>query len=480
MVRPSGRLGLAITDRGTSGRSVTGQRSAGLAAISAPCLLILLISIAPVAGCARSLRNIDAARDAFAAGNLQQAELSLKGFAEKGSRFSDAASLDLAMVELASGKPQAAERRLLELRDRFDARPRIAPVHEAAALVTDDTARQFRPAGYEEVMIRAMLAICSIANDQFDAESYSLQALSKQAELAREADERGLFEVSDVYQPIALAPYLRGILREATHRDYDDAARAYQLVSAVRPEFAPVQEDIARASGGTHSAPGHGVLYVVACVGRGPVLQEVVEPTTTFAMQIASIFLNAATNDDADDGGKNRRIPALPNIASVTVPRVSLPACQVASVGVRVGGQLYGATQTLTDVGDLATRQNSAEMPWTIARAVVRRSTKEIAVAKVGDSLGLDGDNGTLFHFAVASAWSGVEQADTRCWGLLPREIQVLRAELPAGSHVVDLQSLGFSGAGLSPASTHRIEIIDGKNAYLVVIAPGDALYVIP
>jgi hypothetical protein len=428
-------------------------------------------------GCAGSRHRIDVARDAFAAGDLVKADQSLRKVADQHGRYRDAAALDLAMVELAAGEPEKAELRLRALRDQFDRQPTIAPAHEAVALATDDTARRFRPSGYEQVMIRAMLAVCSLADDSFDAESYTLQAMAKQAELARLAEERGITNVADVYQPIALAPYLRGVLREATHHDFDDATRAYQLVSAVRPQFSPAQDDITRATEGVHSAPGHGVLYVIACVGRGPVLEEAVEPTTTLALQISSMFLNSATNDE---GGDSRRsVPALPNLASVKVPKVVVPDSHVAAVGVRVDGTLFGATQTLTDVGELAVRQSSAEMPWTIARAVVRRATKEAVVATVGDTMGLDGDAGTLFHFAAATAWSGAEQADTRCWGLLPREIQVLRAELPVGDHSVQLQPMSFSGGVSTPGITRMVSIVDGRNQYLVVIAPSNALYVV-
>ena len=284
----------------------------------------LLMGCSGLTGCARSLKTIRTARASFAQGDLAAARQTLLKVADENRRLADAASLDLAMVELAEGDPQAAEQRLRKLRDRFDQLPEIAPVQETIALATDDTARVFRPAGYEEVMLRSMLAICSLAHDQFDAESYTLQAMSKQTELARRAEERGLTEVAQVYQPIAVAPYLRGILREATHHDYDDATRAYQLVSSVRPQFAPAQEDIRRASGGTHSAPGHGVLYVIACVGRGPVLEETDAPTTTFAMQIASTMFNALNNQEQDEQGRNSRdLPTLPNIASVKVPRVS-------------------------------------------------------------------------------------------------------------------------------------------------------------
>ena len=444
--------------------------------------LVALVGIVLLAaGCASTRSTITDARHSFAIGDSLSASGDLKPLTEKQTRFSDAASLDLAMVELASGDPQSAERRLRKLRDHFDAQPNIAPLREVASIISDDTARAYRPAGYEQVMVRAMLAICSLAGDQTDAEAYALQAAMKQKELAESANERGLASAGDVYQPIAMAPYLRGILREATHHDYDDAERAYRLVSALQPEFVPASADIVRASEGSHSAPGHGVLYVLACVGRGPVLEETVAPTTTSALQIASAVLNVESNKEEKDGKSSNdgKALALSNIASVKIPKVVIPPSEIAALGVRVDGNLYGATQTLTDVGQLATTQADAEMPWTIARAVIRRVTKETAVASVRDSLGLTGTAGSLFHFAVASAWAGTEDADTRCWGLLPREIQVLRAELPRGSYQVQLQPLGFDGQPVAHGQTRNIEIIDAANQYLVAIAPDRAVYVV-
>jgi hypothetical protein len=205
-------------------------------------------------------------------------------------------------------------------------------------------------------------------------------------------------------------------------------------------------------------------------------LQEACLPTTTMSLQIASVILNAATNEQE---GEERDAPTLPNIASVDVPQVFLPPSEVAALGVRVEGDLYGATQTLTHVGELAQSQVEAEMPWTIARAVVRRAAKETAVATLGDAMGLEGDAGSLFHFAASSAWSGLERADTRCWGLLPREIQVLRAELPAATHEIQLEPLGFAGQALAPGLSHQVEIIDGKNHYLVAIAPDKFIYLV-
>ncbi|MDG2223228.1 MAG: hypothetical protein P8L85_17735, partial [Rubripirellula sp.] len=356
-------------------------------------LLTLGLPTLGLTGCARSREareDIKTARQAFAIGDLESARRTLEPLATEAGPLEAPAALDLAMVELAAGDAVAAERRLRSLRDRFDDLPKINLTDEAVSLVADDTVRMFRPAGYEEVMIRAMLAVCSLAGDQIDAESYSLQATNRQAELAREAEDRGLLQASEIYQPIAMAPYLRGLLREATHQNYDDAQRAYQLVSLARPQFAPAEADIARAIDGTHSRSGYGVLYVIGCVGRGPVLEETSAPTTSQSLSIASAILNAKANQTDNDGQKKDGL-AIPNIATVKVPQIALPPDSIAAIGVVVEGKLRGATQTLTDVSELAGNQLQAEQPWTIARAVVRRATKEATVAKASDSIGLEG-----------------------------------------------------------------------------------------
>ncbi|MEM9588377.1 MAG: hypothetical protein AAGA03_13925 [Planctomycetota bacterium] len=426
-----------------------------------------------VSGCARSRTSIDQSRSAFAAGQLTQASKCLQECVAVDDGSTPTAELDLAIVEFASGNLRSSEARLRRMRDHFDQMANHHPVQEAVAVVRDDNARVFQPAGYEEVMIRSFLAICSLAGNGDDAESYALQAAMKQSELADEATGRGLIGDANPYQPIALAPYLRGILREATHHDYDDAARAYQLVGHVRPDFLPASADLQRASDGVHSSPGHGVVYVIACVGRGPVLQEGVAETTSTAMTIASALVSSEAADDGSD-------LVLPNLAEVKVPIVHVPPSDTAAVSVRLEGQLLGATQTLTNVVELAQQQREAEMPWTIARAVVRRASKEAAVAGARNALGLEGNAGQLFQFATATAWAGSEKADLRCWGLLPREIQVLRAELPAGHQTLSLSAVNWQGSELAGGVTVPVNIVDGRNRYVVAFAPHDRVMVVP
>ncbi|MGV3483101.1 MAG: hypothetical protein ACO1RT_01645 [Planctomycetaceae bacterium] len=407
-------------------------------------------------------KRIDAGRGAYYLGDFDKARTEFAAVAESRSPLAKAAKLDLAMVELASGDAKAALERLRESRDSFDEQLNLSLAGDAASLLTDDRSRQFAPAGYEQVMIRSMLSLCSLATGDGDAESYAMQAQLRQTELAKLAAERGIESTEQVYQPLALAPYLRGVLREATLHDYDDALRSYQLVSHIQPWFAPAAVDIQRCGGGVHSAPGHGALYVFACVGRGPVLESVEAPATTAALQIATQVYSLAENQRT----------MLPNLASVEVPAVRVPYSPAAAVSIDSSGVWLGATQQLVDIGQMATKQNETEMPWTIARAMVRRVTKEVAVSQATKTMGLDGLPGELVRFATVTAWSATEQADTRCWSLLSREIQVLRAELPVGKHQVGFTVVDAQGRTIGPRVSQMVEVRNAANAYVAVIAP--------
>jgi tetratricopeptide (TPR) repeat protein len=420
-----------------------------------------IATVIACSGCASFGRGIERGRMAYHIGDFATAQAELRKVAQSRSPAAAAAKLDLAMTEIVTGNSAQAIKSLRELRDEFDEKSVTAPVGEIASIVADDNVRSYRPAGYEKVMIRSMLSLCSLAVEDGDAESYALQAQMMQADLARQAEERGLATATEVYQPLALAPYLRGVLRESTMHDYDDAIRAYQLVSHLEPRFSPAQSDIQRCMSGIHSPPGHGVLYVIALVGRGPVLEPVEAETTTAALQIASQIQSIASDDKL----------RLPNFVSVKVPKVVVPYSPASALSLDSSGVWLGATQPLVDIGSMAIRQCEAEMPWTIARAIVRRVTKEVTVSQATKAVGLNGVGRDLVNFATVNTWSLTEHADTRCWGLLPREVQVLRAELPKGTHRIGLSVVGPVGDKLGVTKFADVEIHDGRNTYMTVMA---------
>ncbi|MEM8912443.1 MAG: hypothetical protein AAGC97_11800 [Planctomycetota bacterium] len=436
------------------------------------------------AGCrATNQAEIDLARSAFAYGDLPTARQQLVRLVEQADRDAVPAELDLAIVELASGEARAAESRLRRLRDSFDESGGQQFAHDAASLLADDRIRQFQAAPYEQVLIRAMLAVCSLSQDASDAESYLHQAVMKQADLDRQFNDERTSLLDDPShvppsQPIAFAPYMRGVLREATHRDYDDARRSYQLVSSIRPTFLPAADDRERASHGVHSQPGHGVLYVIALVGEGPRLQSVDAPLTSAALSAASTMLLTQIGDEDD-------VPPLPSIKTVRVPGVLTPDSPLAAiqvshdVGVFSDQRFVGATQSITDINEMMRAEVSARQPMVMARAVARRAMKEAAVEAARRKLELGGATGSLFGWAASSAWVATEDADTRSWSLLPRDIQILRTELPVGRRDIQLTPVGWYGEPIGPPIRRTVTVDDGRNSYLTVIAPSTVVYAV-
>ncbi len=194
------------------------------------------------------------------------------------------------------------------------------------------------------------------------------------------------------------------------------------------------------------------------------------------------------------DQDKDDNIVRLPKITSVKIPAVVVPPSPIAAVTVTNASiepgaqpcpptqgrfQMLGATQSLTDIGEMVQTQAAAELPWTIARSFARQAGKELAVTKARQGLGLNGGLGSAVQFAASTAWTATEKADTRCWGLLPREIQVLRAELPAGDHQIRLAPVGSDGFSIGPERPATVRISNGRNTYLIVIAPAENLQVV-
>ena len=378
----------------------------------------------------------------------------------------DLIRLDQAMIDLAAGEAKAAEQKLRVVRDHFEELEGVSLLETTASYLTDDNRRSYAGEDYEKILIRGMLALANLMHDGGDAEAYSLQLMEKQDQIiAAGADKKGNNPKAD-YPKVALAPYMRGILREATHLNYDDAERSYTSVVSWQPGFRPGRFDLDRATHGQHSSPGNGVLYVFALTGRGPYKEEATEVPSTAALFIAGEIVSAVGD---------QTLP--PNIAPVKVPRVVARGGRTGAIGVDVGGRPVGATETITDVTQLAIAQQEAMYPTVIARAVARRVLKNGIIYGGKEAIGID--KGSLPGLAIdlaGLAWQATENADTRSWGLLPDKIQVLRVELPAGEHDVVLRPLNAGGMPVSRGAAQHVRIGDGRNTYLLAIFPDSQL----
>lgn len=376
------------------------------------------------------------------------------------------ANLDLAVVDLLEGRCKEAEMRLKEVRDRFDHLEQESISEKTISMWTDDTVRSYAGEDYEKILIRVYLALASLMQDGVDAESYTLQIQDKHDAVMQRLWGASIDNTkppgdlnTKKFRGLPIGFYLRGMLREQTHVDYDDALRSYTQVAELLPDCEPIRWDVARATQGVHSQPGCGVLYIFTLVGRGPHKVESVEQPTSDALLIADRIISALGP---------YKLP--PTIAPIKVPKVVAPNLDIDSVSVAVNGQPIGSTVSIADIDQLAVDTSEAARTQLIARAVARRVLKKATVAAVKQQTSSNSLTSLGFD-AAGVAWEALENADTRCWGLLPGKIQVLRVEVPAGSHTISLAPEHL-GRISHRTITHQVSMTSGKNSYVLAWFP--------
>lgn len=451
--------------------------------------LALLLPIIIQAGCATHSNRINKLRSSFYDGDLAFAEAESEKLLSKNKKEKELIKLDQSLLRLAQGKPAESENILREVRDRFKSGKPLDDLNNLSSWVLDDQKRAYQPDDYERLFIHVFLALSNLVQNGDDAYAYVHQINSLQNEIEAKiaasnrapigeaenehARENGngandsTFQTASSstqlksFQRVALAPYIAGILYEQTHRDYDSASRYYKKTMELNPLFTAASADFYRSENGTHSNQGNGVVYVFAAVGKGPKKVEVAETPTSSALLIADRILSAT--------GKHS-LP--PTIAPIKVSRVVVPQNTINSVRVSVDGAFAGTTETITDVGQIAKQQSDAKLNAEIARAVVRRIVKKSAIYASKDALGTAGGGWADILLNVGGViWEATESADTRCWGLLPEKIQVIRIELPAGQHQLTLQS-DSGGQGYSAT----VDVMNARNTYIYANFPTEEL----
>ncbi len=411
-------------------------------------------------GCSTHSKRLMEPRGLFHQGQMDECRLKLEKLSKSHRNDRDVAQLDLAMVDLVSGKPKQAEQRLREARDRFEFLEQDSLAEKTLSIWTDDQQRAYAGEDYEKILIYAFLALSNLMHDGGDAESYSLQLNDKQISLSERAVEQLGPQAAESYAPVPLGHYLRGLLRESSHRDYDDAVTSYQHVCELCPNNRAFLWDLERARGGVHSSPGTGVVYVFALVGRGPNKVEVAEEPTSDALLIADRIVSVVGPYS---------VP--PTIAPIKIPDIQLPPIEVDRIGIAINGQAIGPTESVTNIEQLALNTYAANRQAIIARAVARRVIKKASVVAAKSTMGKENGLTSLAMDAAGVVWEATESADTRCWGLLPRDIQVLRVELPIGTHHISLSPL-LANRRIGPEVSTPIDVHDGRNSYLMCCFP--------
>ncbi len=435
------------------------NRALALSALVNSALALAALAIL-ASGCSTHSQRLLAPRDAFYTNDLSHAHTQLAKLAAKPKGDKNVIELDLAIVDLLQGDAAAAEQRLRSMRDQLDHLEQKSLAEAAASYLTDDQRRAYSGEDYEKILVRVFLTLASLMQDGTDAESYSLQTLAKQEELRNQAVSRWGENIPESYCVPAFAPYLRGVIREASLSNYDDAVRSYANAAQLLPESTFLLADLERATNGVHSSPGHGVVYVIAMVGRGPYKVEVSEQATQEALLIADRLISAVGEYS---------VP--PTLAPIKIARIVSPPKPFDLVGVEIDGRPVAATLPISDLHKLATETYEAKLPEIMARTVARRVIKKGAVYAAKEQLEVNSSIASLAMDAAGVLWEATESADTRCWGLLPREIQVLRVELPKGQHSLHLEPI-VGGRPVARGANCQVNVSDGRNTYVISYWP--------
>ena len=417
-----------------------------------------------LAGCATHADRLKTARSAYYGGSTALAEAKLLEAEKDNASDAEVLRLERASIAMSAGRVDEAQTLLRGVRDRFTELEPADPLKIAKAALTDDQRLPYSGEDYEKVMVRAMLALTELLRDGPDAFAFAHQISQCQQDIIEKGGAVGDGKTNPKadYSRVALGAYICGAMREESPSGVDEARRSFKLVKEWQPNFSNAANDLARVENGVHCAKGHGVVYVVALVGRGPTKVEQAEPVSTIGLLLADRIISAIAP---------QTLP--PNIAPVKIPAIQLPLDTISAVSVAVDGRSFGTTETVTDVNQLAVSQMLATRDYAIARAVSRRILKKGIVYAAKELTGTKKDSlQSLGIDVLGVAWEATESADTRCWGLLPSKIQVLRIELPAGDHQLMLRAAESQAGGESA----KVRVEDGRNSWVLAHYPTQRL----
>jgi len=432
------------------------------------CSVVLLLG----AGCA-AFQSYPAqlryAESAFADGDYDEAVKALKKVAlPEQNRL-------LFLLELGTfyhtqreyAKSNAALLEAVQILKEYDARARVSlrdSAAFAAALLVNDKMRPYRGSPFERVLLHTYLAMNFLMQRNLeDARVEVLQAYAQQKEAREEheksiletkreaekrrldtaqlmaklqvayADQRGpLEQAGNVYQN-AFTYYLSSLIYEM-HGEISEAYIDAKTVYSLNPNFLPVRRDLLRYSRQLGVADyedwrrqfgpvlpdalpeGEGEIVLLFECGLAPVKEEI---KLSFPVPVKDHW----------------------NIVTVAIPKYRTRNNPVKAARLFADGALLGVTQPLMNVEATAMQDLWDQALGIALRQLIRASGRVLASEEAKRK------GGGLLFLGVVLAGYAMEQADLRSWISLPGNLQVLRTNVPAGCHRMEIE-LVAAGAG--------------------------------
>lgn len=382
--------------------------------------------------------------------------------------------------------------------------------NEAVSFLANDNVRPYRGRPHEMVLVHQFLAFNYLAKGKPDgARVEARQGQMLLDEIRRKADGKK-------WRDDGMFRYFSALTYEA-NREADDAAIAYyHAVKAYKegPVALPgavarqarasleargraddiqalgLSADVAEsklAVGGAAAAPGaEGEIIVVGHAGRSPTVDQNVFWGTWVRDGVMVIHWRNAKGEQFTEALPAPGLPAREleksergrKTRSGTTFHVKFAMPEMKSVASRTryftvagaGLEAPVRTEALTDLEKLLASNLADERTATLTRTVVRVVMRTIASQHTKEALSGGHPLVNLFlNIGTDVLADQLEQADARCWFLLPRTVQVARIPVKPGVHSLTVAAQDGSGAVLKTKSFEGIEVRAGEKKYLFV-----------
>ena len=449
----------------------------------------IVVALAVLAGCRTPGKELEARED-FVRGRYDQAASVLAELEADDSDNAHLWQMERSIVELARARPKEAVRALRKARERMVDADRYDPnglfglgglARNVSATLADDLELAYAGRDYEELLLYSLLTLAELMGRGGDAHAYSLQYLEQQLEAQQEiADSTGeLFQKireydgpagdnpKRSYKLVPLGDYLRAVMLEESPTRASQARRAYERVLELAPHSDLAEAALERLTGEAsterNAATGErrGVVHVIALVGRGPFLEESVEPVVGELLELARTIW-----------ARNERRRVFPTFQQIRVPAIAFHAVQPAGVEVVLAGGDSVFSSVVTDVEGSALAEWEAMRGTVLLRAVLRRAFKLASTEVAKRELAGNDQGAALLADLGLALWTGFERVDTRIWGMLPATFQAVRLELPPGDHELRLRAVDVQGRPTGAEERIRLHVHPVYHSYVLAVFP--------
>ncbi len=399
-----------------------------------------------LSGCA-SARMGDTKTDSlFRSGDYDgAAERLKKGLDKEGIEGRDGLLylLDLGLSLHSAGKYEESIKYFLMADKAAEIKDYTSLSTEAATLLTTDQIKVYKGEDFEKVLINVYLAMDFALKGDREAAIVEAKRVNRKLYLMQTEGKRK-------YQQNAFARYLSGALYEAD-RNWNDAYVDYKYAADLMPTFPLLGVD----------------LYAMAWKLKDRDDQEKWENKYSLTSADKAVAKARVAKDRPaevivlfQNGISPRKIPD-PGFHSIPkfVPRFNpVNSAEILVSGDASGEELSAQTERLMNIESVAIENLSEKWGGLLAKKLGGIVAKEVVGNAIDRQTGNSGI-GQLIKLALYVS----DQADTRSWNLLPKDLQVARFSVKGGTNSVKIKPVG-SPADL-PAKT--IQVKPGEKVFV-------------